>query len=83
VSVPSNNNTPTANLTSRLVNSFGSIVVDDPAKLTATIFEAVERTGVRALVSAGWSDIGGENVPENVFILGRPRSFDVNSDERG
>lgn len=67
----------------RLVNSFGSIVVDDPAKLTETIFEAVERTGVRALVSAGWSDIGGDNVPENVFILGRPRSFDVNSDERG
>lgn len=58
-------------------------MVDDPAKLTATIFEAVERTGVRALVSAGWSDIGSENVPDDVFILGRPRPFGVNSDERG
>ena len=49
---------------------FGSIVVDDPAAMTKTIFDAVERTGVRALVSAGWSDIGGDNVPDDVFILG-------------
>jgi UDP:flavonoid glycosyltransferase YjiC (YdhE family) len=54
--------------------SFGSIVVDDPVALTKTIFEAVEKTGMRALVSAGWSDIGGENVPKNVFILGESRS---------
>jgi len=38
--------------------------------MTKTIFDAVERTGVRALVSAGWSDIGGDNVPDNVFMLG-------------
>jgi sterol 3beta-glucosyltransferase len=51
-------------------NRFGSVVVDDPAALTATIFGAIERTGVRALVSAGWSEIGGDNIPENVFLLG-------------
>lgn len=45
-------------------------MVDDPVALTKTIFDAVERAGVRALVSAGWSAIGGENVPDNVFILG-------------
>lgn len=49
---------------------FGSIVVDDPDKLTRTIFETVAATGVRALVSAGWSDIGAQDIPENVFILG-------------
>ncbi|KAK4464145.1 sterol 3-beta-glucosyltransferase [Cladorrhinum samala] len=51
---------------------FGSIVVDDPDALTRTILEAVERTGVRALVSKGWGGIGGDSlrVPENVFMLG-------------
>lgn len=33
---------------------FGSIVVDSPEKFTKMIFEAVEKAGVRALVSKGW-----------------------------
>ncbi|KAI8719146.1 Glyco-transf-28 domain-containing protein [Fusarium sp. LHS14.1] len=50
---------------------FGSIVVDDPVKLTKTIFEAVHLAGVRALVSKGWGGIGGDDqVPEGVFMLG-------------
>ncbi|RSL45948.1 hypothetical protein CEP51_016007 [Fusarium floridanum] len=50
---------------------FGSIVVDDPGKLTKTIFEAVRLAGVRALVSKGWGGIGGDDqVPEGVFMLG-------------
>ncbi|KAK0748260.1 hypothetical protein B0T21DRAFT_279757 [Apiosordaria backusii] len=51
---------------------FGSIVVDDPDALTRTIFDAVRRTGVRALVSKGWGGIGGDalSLPENVFMLG-------------
>ena len=49
-------------------------MVDDPAALTATIFGAIERTGVRALVSAGWSEIGGDNIPDNVFLLGETRT---------
>ncbi|KAK4672869.1 hypothetical protein QC763_106820 [Podospora pseudopauciseta] len=51
---------------------FGSIVVDDPDALTKTIFDAVKRTGVRALVSKGWGGIGGDalSLPENVFMLG-------------
>jgi len=48
---------------------FGSIVVDDPDKFTQTIFEAVEKAGVRALVSKGWGGLGDDNVPENVFML--------------
>ncbi|RPA72901.1 UDP-Glycosyltransferase/glycogen phosphorylase [Ascobolus immersus RN42] len=50
---------------------FGSIVVDDPNKLTQTIFEAVRLAGVRAIVSKGWGGIGGEGlqVPENIFLL--------------
>lgn len=34
------------------------------------IFEAVRKSGVRALVSAGWGGLGGTKIPEEVFILG-------------
>jgi hypothetical protein len=36
---------------------FGSVVVDDPDKFTKTIFEAVKKAGVRALVSKGWGGL--------------------------
>lgn len=39
-------------------------------QLSETIFEAVEKAGVRALVSAGWGGLGDTTVPSNVFILG-------------
>ncbi|KFY26047.1 hypothetical protein V493_04308 [Pseudogymnoascus sp. VKM F-4281 (FW-2241)] len=48
---------------------FGSIVVDDPNKFTQMIYEAVEIAGVRALVSKGWGGFGGDDSPENVFLL--------------
>lgn len=48
---------------------FGSIVVDDPNKFTQMIYEATEIAGVRALVSKGWGGFGGDDSPENVFML--------------
>ncbi|KAF4451965.1 putative sterol glucosyltransferase [Fusarium austroafricanum] len=48
---------------------FGSIVVDDADKFTQMIFEAVELAGVRALVSKGWGGLGGDDVPNNIFML--------------
>jgi UDP:flavonoid glycosyltransferase YjiC (YdhE family) len=42
----------------------------DLSSTLATIFEATRLAGVRALVSAGWSNLGGENVPENIHLLG-------------
>ncbi|KAL8749940.1 MAG: hypothetical protein Q9184_006609, partial [Pyrenodesmia sp. 2 TL-2023] len=49
---------------------FGSIVVDDPDRFTNMIFEAIEKAGVRALVSKGWGGLGSEgNVPDNVYML--------------
>ncbi|EWY86844.1 hypothetical protein FOYG_11214 [Fusarium oxysporum NRRL 32931] len=48
---------------------FGSIVVDDADKFTQMIFKAVELAGVRALVSKGWGGLGGDDVPENIFML--------------
>ncbi|KAL9598451.1 MAG: hypothetical protein Q9219_004487 [cf. Caloplaca sp. 3 TL-2023] len=49
---------------------FGSIVVDDPDKFTAMIFEAVEKAGVRALVSKGWGGLGHKgNTPKQIYLL--------------
>ncbi|OWP04459.1 hypothetical protein B2J93_3407 [Marssonina coronariae] len=48
---------------------FGSIVVDEPDKFTKMIFEAVDRAGVRALVSKGWGGLGDDNTPDNVYML--------------
>lgn len=48
---------------------FGSIVVDDPDKFTQMIFGAVKMAGVRALVSKGWGGLGGDNTPDNIFML--------------
>ena len=51
---------------------FGSIVVDDPNAMTNMIFEAVKKTGQRALVSKGWGGLGGDELqkPDGVFMLG-------------
>jgi len=49
---------------------FGSIVVDDPRALSATIAAAVKEAGVRAVVSRGWSKLGEGQVPStDVFYL--------------
>lgn len=48
---------------------FGSIVIDDPERMTALLLEAVQVAGVRAIISRGWSKLGGANQP-NVFWLG-------------
>ncbi|KAJ6089633.1 UDP-glucuronosyl/UDP-glucosyltransferase [Penicillium canescens] len=49
---------------------FGSIVVDNPVKLTKIIFEAVQKSGQRALVSKGWGNLGADEVPENILMIG-------------
>ncbi|EXJ71992.1 uncharacterized protein A1O5_04495 [Cladophialophora psammophila CBS 110553] len=51
---------------------FGSIVVDDPNAMTKLIFDAVKKTGQRALVSKGWGGLGGDDLgkPDNVYMLG-------------
>lgn len=47
-------------------------MVDDPDAMTKLIFEAVKKSGVRALVSKGWGGLGADElgVPEGVFMLG-------------
>ena len=49
---------------------FGSIVIDDPTKTTQLILDAVHSTGVRALISRGWSKLGGDNPnSDHIFYL--------------
>ncbi|KYK61757.1 UDP-glucose,sterol transferase [Drechmeria coniospora] len=48
---------------------FGSIVVDDANLFTEMIFEAVEKAGVRALISKGWGGLGADDIPDGVFML--------------
>ncbi|KAF7553273.1 hypothetical protein G7Z17_g3740 [Cylindrodendrum hubeiense] len=67
--------TPPAELATFLDNGpapiyigFGSIVIDDPEKLTAILLSAIKSTGVRAIISRGWSKLGEvENSHENIY----------------
>lgn len=51
---------------------FGSIVLEDPAKMISLILEAVRSCGVRAIILRGWSNLG-EGLPDradNVLFIG-------------
>ncbi|KAJ3943083.1 uncharacterized protein N0V96_007316 [Colletotrichum fioriniae] len=50
---------------------FGSIVVDDPGRLTDVILEAADICGTRVIISRGWSKLGeGKANRDSVFYLG-------------
>ncbi|KAL9617199.1 MAG: hypothetical protein Q9160_008004 [Pyrenula sp. 1 TL-2023] len=49
---------------------FGSIVIDDAPRLTAILLEAIKDTGVRAIISRGWSKLGEDTATENIYYLG-------------
>ncbi len=48
---------------------FGSMPVRDPAQATRTVLSALEQTGLRAVLHAGWAGLGGSNLPRNVFCI--------------
>ncbi|KAJ7768348.1 hypothetical protein B0H16DRAFT_1785284 [Mycena metata] len=47
---------------------FGSIVVDDPARVSALLLQAVKSAGVRAIISRGWSELDGPPSPDVFFV---------------
>ncbi|KAF7898331.1 hypothetical protein EAF00_004777 [Botryotinia globosa] len=49
---------------------FGSIVMEDAAKMTEIILEATRACGVRAIVSKGWSKLGTNRSDPNVLFVG-------------
>jgi UDP:flavonoid glycosyltransferase YjiC (YdhE family) len=50
---------------------FGSISgIEDPAAFTRLIFDAVEKAGVRAVVSKGWGGMGdGMDIPDSIHMI--------------
>ncbi|KGO62065.1 UDP-glucuronosyl/UDP-glucosyltransferase [Penicillium expansum] len=48
---------------------FGSIVLEDPVEITKTILQTVQATGVRAIISRGWSDCPHEWLFERVSAV--------------
>lgn len=49
---------------------FGSMATEDRAGLTRTVVEAIGRTGERAVLQSGWAELGGGDLPANVFLAG-------------
>lgn len=51
---------------------FGSIVVDDPIRLTNIVYEAITSAGQRAIVSKGWGNLGVDEVkvPSHILMVG-------------
>ncbi|KAK9861526.1 hypothetical protein WJX84_001771 [Apatococcus fuscideae] len=51
---------------------FGSMIMDNPHKLSKTIFEALKVVGKRAIIQRGWGKLGevpGLPVPKNVYLI--------------
>ena len=48
---------------------FGSMSVRDPAETTALLLEAIERSGVRAILHTGWAGVGRQALPDGVFQI--------------
>jgi UDP:flavonoid glycosyltransferase YjiC (YdhE family) len=48
---------------------FGSMIMKDPAATVATVLEAIQRTGCRAVISAGWGGLRPTDLPDTVFTI--------------
>lgn len=49
---------------------FGSVVAEDPAALTRTVFASLDKAGARGIVSEGWAHLGGGTPPPHVYVIG-------------
>ncbi|KAJ7176591.1 UDP-glucose,sterol transferase [Mycena filopes] len=54
---------------------FGSIVIDDPAQMSAILLAAIQATGVRAIISRGWSKLDGPALPNVLYIGDCPHEW--------
>lgn len=48
---------------------FGSMPSADPARLTGLVAQAVERSGQRAILAAGWAKLGGGALPASIHAI--------------
>ena len=49
---------------------FGSMTDPHPTRSTRMLLEALERTGVRAVLSSGWAGLGEGALPSEVMVVG-------------
>ncbi|KAF7377696.1 Glycosyltransferase family 1 protein [Mycena sanguinolenta] len=54
---------------------FGSIVIDDPGRMSATVLGAVRLAGVRAIISRGWSKLDGPLLPDVLYLGDCPHEW--------
>ncbi|KAJ1323153.1 sterol 3beta-glucosyltransferase [Microdochium nivale] len=54
---------------------FGSIVIDNPDEMTKILIEAVRSAGARAIISKGWSNLGGMESDDVIFIGDCPHEW--------
>ncbi|KAJ6551798.1 hypothetical protein B0H19DRAFT_1220897 [Mycena capillaripes] len=54
---------------------FGSIVIDDPQHMSAILLNAIQVTGVRAIISRGWSKLDGPPLPNVLYIGDCPHEW--------
>lgn len=48
---------------------FGSMPVRQPQQVTELVLQALQRTGQRAVLQAGWAGIGQTELPDTVYLL--------------
>ncbi len=48
---------------------FGSMPVRQPQQVTQMVLEALQHTGQRAVLQAGWAGIGQTELPDSVYLL--------------
>ena len=59
-----------------IIISFGSMGGSGNVETTNSLVEAVQRTGQRAIIQAGWGNLGMESPPENICFVGYvPHNF--------
>ncbi|KAJ5766000.1 uncharacterized protein N7511_003616 [Penicillium nucicola] len=54
---------------------FGSIVLEDVEKTTSILLDAIQMTGVRAIISGGWSGLHGRDTPNVHYIRDCPHEW--------
>ena len=59
-----------------IIITFGSVGGSRNVETTSIFVEAVQRTGQRAIIQAGWGNLGMDNPPENICFVGYvPHNF--------
>jgi UDP:flavonoid glycosyltransferase YjiC (YdhE family) len=48
---------------------FGSMPIKDPSRITRLILSALEETGQRSVLHAGWGKIGAHDLPDSVYLI--------------